>query len=148
MSGHGCLFRVTVILTIDLLIPKSIWIIFGLWSTKAPIIGPLSSIGFQFWADKDFMFKVTVNLTLELLTPKSKGVIYGSWPFMIQRKVNLGEICLKLMNGQIFANAGRKDGQTDRQTYRQTTCAITFYDRKSVREYKINALVVHLYTVY
>ena len=36
------------------------------------------------------------------------------------KKVNLGEICLKLMNGQIFANAGRKDGQTDRQTDIQT----------------------------
>jgi len=54
---------------------------------------------------------VTVTLTFELLTSKSIGIIYGSWPFMIQRKVNLGKISLRLMSGQDFANAGQTDGQ-------------------------------------
>jgi len=43
------------------------------------------------------MFKVTVTLIFDPLTPKSIGIIYGSWPFMILRKVHLGEIGLKLM---------------------------------------------------
>jgi len=61
------------------------------------------------------MFQVTVNLTFNLLTPKSIWIICGSWPFMIQRKVNLGEISLKLMSGQDFANAGKSDRQMDGQ---------------------------------
>jgi len=35
---------------------------------------------------------------------------------MVQRQINLGEISLKLMSGQNFANAGKTDGQTDRPT--------------------------------
>jgi len=51
------------------------------------------------------MVQVTVTLTFELLIPKAIGIIYGSWPCMIQRKVNLGEISLKLLSRQDFANA-------------------------------------------
>jgi len=61
------------------------------------------------------MFKITVTLTFDLITPKSIGIICRSWSFMITRKVNQGEIILKLMNGQDFANAGQMDGRTDRQ---------------------------------
>ena len=38
-----------------------------------------------------------VTLTFDLLIPKSIGIIYGSWPSMISRRVDLGEISLKLM---------------------------------------------------
>ena len=67
------------------------------------------------------MFKVTVTLTYEILTPKPIGIIYRSWPFMIQSKVNLDKISLKLMNGQDVANAGQMDGWTEEWM----TCAIT-----------------------
>ena len=62
----------------------------------------------------DFMLQVTVTLTFDPLHPKSIGIVYGS---MIPRKVNLGEVSLKLMRGQDFANAGQADIRT--------TCAIT-----------------------
>jgi len=62
------------------------------------------------------MFKVTVTLTFELLTPKSIGIIYGSWSFMIQRKVNLGDISLQLLSGQDIAYAEQADRQTDGRT--------------------------------
>jgi len=38
------------------------------------------------------------------MTPKLIGIIYGSWASMIPRKVYLGEISLKFMSGQYFAN--------------------------------------------
>jgi len=50
---------------------------------------------------------------------------------MIQRRVKLGVIRLKLMSGQDFAIAGQTDRQTDGQTY-----AITLYDQKSIQAYK------------
>jgi len=62
------------------------------------------------------MFEVNLTLAFELLTPKSKRIIYGSWPFMIQSRVNVVEICLKLISGQDFANAGQTEGWTDRRT--------------------------------
>ena len=80
------------------------------------------------------MFKVTVILTFQLLTPKLLGVIYGSWLFMIQRKLNLDEISLKLMIGTTLLTPyrrtdrqtdGRTDRQTDGQTDGRTTYAIT-----------------------
>jgi len=65
------------------------------------------------------MLQITVTLTFNILTQTSIGIIYGSWPFMIQRKVNIGEISLKLISGQDFANDRgeyrRTDGQTDGQ---------------------------------
>jgi len=69
------------------------------------------------------MLQVTVTLTFDLLTQKSKGITYGSWLSMILRKLYLGEINLKVMSGQDFANAGQK--------VRPATCAITQYDRRS-----------------
>jgi len=51
------------------------------------------------------MLQVTVTLTFDILTPKSTGIINGSLPSMTRRKVYLGEIILKLMRGQDFANA-------------------------------------------
>jgi len=62
------------------------------------------------------MLQITVTLTVDLLTPKLIGIIYGSWPFMIPRRVILGEISLKLLSGQDFANAGQTDGRTDART--------------------------------
>ena len=59
------------------------------------------------------MLQVIVTLTCNFPTKKSIGIIYGSWPSMIPKKVYLGEINLKLMSGENFANAGRM------------TCAIT-----------------------
>ena len=58
-----------------------------------------------------------MTLTFDLLTQKSIEIIYGSWPSLIPRKVYLGEISLKSMSGQDFANAGQwTDTQRDRQT--------------------------------
>jgi len=62
------------------------------------------------------MLYVTVALTFDLLTPKSIGTIYGSWPSLIPRKVYLGEISLKSMSGQDFANAGQIDRHTEGRT--------------------------------
>ena len=39
---------------------------------------------------------------------------------MIQRNVDLGEVSLKIMSGQDFANVGQTEGVTDRPTDRQT----------------------------
>ena len=47
------------------------------------------------------------------LTPKSIGIVYQSSLFMIPRKVNIGEISVKLMSGQDLAYAGQTDGQMD-----------------------------------
>jgi len=57
------------------------------------------------------MPQVTVALTFDPLTQKSIEIIYGSWPSMIPRKVYLGEISLKLIHGQDFANARQTDGR-------------------------------------
>jgi len=62
------------------------------------------------------MLKVTVTLTFKILTPRSIWIICGPWPFMIPRKVNLGDIRLKFMSGQDFTNAGQTDGQTGGRT--------------------------------
>ena len=55
-------------------------------------------------------------MTFDLLTPKSIGIIYGSWPSLIPRKVYLGEISLKSMSGQNFANVGQIDRHTEGRT--------------------------------
>jgi len=69
------------------------------------------------------MLQITVTLIFDPLTKKS-GIIYESWPSPISRKDYLGEISLRSMSGQDYANAGRTDkradGRRDGRTYRQT----------------------------
>jgi len=71
--------QVTVTLTFDLLIPKSIGMIYVSWATKTPIMVPLSLTGFKLLGRQGFMLQLTVTLTFDILTSKSIGIIYGSW---------------------------------------------------------------------
>ena len=86
LSGKDFMLQVTVTLTLDLLTPKSIGIIYGQWPTKTPIMVPLSLL------DKDFMLQVTVTFTFDLLTLKSIRIIYRSWPTKTPIMVSLSLI--------------------------------------------------------
>ena len=57
-----------------------------------------------------------MTLTFDLLTQKSIGIIYGLWPSLIPRNVYLGEISLKSMSREDFANTGQVDRHTEGRT--------------------------------
>jgi len=69
-----------MILTFNLLTPKSIEIINGTWLTKTPIIVSLSLIGFKLLSRQGFYVQGQGHSDIDLLTPKSIGIINGSWP--------------------------------------------------------------------
>ena len=62
LSRQGFLFKITVTLTFDLLIPKSIGIIYGSRSTKTHIMVSLSLIGFKLFSGQWFYVGCDLNL--------------------------------------------------------------------------------------